>query len=417
MTINHPVFSDKKRTYKGSFFLTGFHRTKRQFFAGFFKNGEIIEAGSFSEGLTEEEKSALINSLMKQVPRKTKKQKIAIKPSLCVELTFSGFSRNKLLHPKFSKFQLKDHPESCTWSNLIIKNLSISDSVQVTNHDKRLWETPPINKDQYVAYLSEIAERMLPFLQERTVTVKRAPQGVKDEVFYQKNCPEYAPPFVNTYHTDETDYIVCDNVSTLLWLGNQASIEFHIPFNTVKSENPGEIVFDLDPPGREHFSLAIKASRLMKERLDAFNITSFPKLSGNKGLQIHIPFFNRSLTYEDTRIFTSFMANYLTEKYSKDFTTERMKKKRGNKLYIDYVQHWRGKTIICPYSLRINEDATVAAPLNWNEVNENLNPIDYDLFSVLARVRKKQCPLKKYFKTKNESVAEVIDMLKKNGHK
>ncbi|WP_096189670.1 DNA ligase D [Evansella halocellulosilytica] len=410
MKLSHSIFSNKNAPFNGFFFLTGFHRTKEQFYVGLILNGEVVEAGFFTEGLSKEEKTALMNTIMNKVTNDGKKQKISLKPTICVELSFDGFSRNKLLNPAFLSFQLQVDWQQCTWGNLIIRNSSAH--VQITSPDKQLWDAPSITKDQYIAYLTEAAPRMLPFLQDRPVTLKRAPEGISSEQFYQKNCPEYAPDFIKTYEAEDNHYIVCDQLSTLLWLGNQAAIEYHIPFNTTESNNPREIVFDLDPPDGDHFPMAIKAAKEMKERLDMFDIESFPKLSGNKGLQIHIPFADRTLTYEDTRIFTSFMAHYLVEKHSDDFTIERMKKKRGKKLYIDFVQHWRGKTIICPYSTRVNPDATVAVPLRWQEVNDKLTPKNYTIFSMLERIQNRQCPMNNYFQVENEQIPKVINKLK-----
>ncbi|MFK4997821.1 hypothetical protein ACI2OX_11320 [Bacillus sp. N9] len=91
---------------------------------------------------------------------------------------------------------------------------------------------------------------------------------------------------------DGIDYIVCNDLQTLIWLGNQLAIEFHIPFQTIHSKYVSEIVFDLDPPSRAEFHLAVKAARLLKEALDKLQLASFVKLSGNKGMQVYIPFQN-----------------------------------------------------------------------------------------------------------------------------
>ncbi|WLR51844.1 non-homologous end-joining DNA ligase [Bacillus tianshenii] len=221
-------------------------------------------------------------------------------------------------------------------------------TVQFTNIDKVLW--PQLQKGDYIRYLYDVAPVMLPFLENRLLTVKRLPNGIKGESFYQKNCPDYAPSFVQTHYADDNNYIICNDVDTLLWLGNQLAIEYHVPFQTIDSEEPAEIVFDLDPPSRDHFQLAVKAARLIKEVCDSLKLTSFVKTSGNKGLQVYLPLQENHHTYKDTRLFTQFIANYLTTKESNLFTTERLKKKRGQKLYVDYIQHAEGKTIIAPYS-------------------------------------------------------------------
>lgn len=146
------------------------------------------------------------------------------------------------------------------------------------------------------------------------------------ENLLSKNCPEYAPDFVGTHEEEGINYIVCNELKTLLWLGNQLAFEFHIPFQTISSKGPSEIVFDLDPPSKDAFPLAIKAANLIKEVLDHLELISFIKTSGNKGLQVYIPLPDNRYSYDDTRLFTSFVADYLVSKDPDSFTTERMKK-------------------------------------------------------------------------------------------
>ncbi|HHY21889.1 MAG TPA: ATP-dependent DNA ligase [Bacilli bacterium] len=284
--------------------------------------------------------------------------------------------------------------------------------VDITHPDKIIWEEPYINKAAFLSYLLKVSTFILPFLENRALTVKRYPHGAMGDFFYQKSCPDYAPSFVKTKQIDDHDYIICDNVPTLLWLGNQLALEFHIPFQTIESEKPFEIVFDLDPPSRDGFHLAIKAAKELKGIFDNFGIVSYPKLSGGTGLQIHIPLPRNSLTYDETRVFTSFIANYLVEKFPDDFTIERFKKNRGSRLYIDYVQHAEGKTIICPYSGRGREGATVAAPLDWQEVNRKLRIEKYNIPYVLERLAKEACPMRSFFEQENDSLLQVVSMLK-----
>lgn len=267
------------------------------------------------------------------------------------------------------------------------------ETVSVTHPQKVLWAKKDIRKIDFLQYLSMASPHMLPFLSERALTVIRFPDGVGGhKSFYQKNVPQHAPEFVRTTLHDGNEHVVCSNLATLLWLGNQAAVEFHIPFNRIEEEGPVEIVFDLDPPSRNDFPLAVEAALIMKEIFDKLGLISLIKTSGNKGLQIYIPILKGSFSYEETRRFTQFFANYLVAKEPRWFTIERLKEKRGNKLYVDYVQHARGKTIIAPYSLRGNEEALVAAPLFWHEVTRSLSPAQFPLESIKARLASMGCP-------------------------
>jgi len=317
----------------------------------------------------------------------------------------------------FNTFKFDIEWEQCTWERLILNNMAVDQEVAFTNLDKVIWEKPLIRKEGLLAYLSEVASFMLPFLKERALTVIRYPNGIKGESFFQKNCPEYAPIFIQRAEKEGTDFVVCDNLSTLLWLGNQLAIEYHVPFQAIHEDRPLEIVFDLDPPNRASFSLAVKAAVELKRIFEGFDIVSFPKLSGSKGIQIHIPIADRRFTYSETRLFTSFIADYLIDQFPDDFTIERFKKNRGKRLYIDYVQHAEGKTLICPYSTRGKEDATVAAPLFWDEVNEKLKLETFNIPFVLDRLTKIKCPMEGFFEQDNDSLTKVISMLKENKRK
>ncbi len=284
----------------------------------------------------------------------------------------------------------------------------------ITNAEKLLWKG--VTKADYLNYLARISPLMLPFLHNKPLTVIRYPDGINGESFYQRNCPEYAPDFIKTVEHHDNNYIICSDLPSLLWLGNQAAIEFHIPFSTYQNEKPSEIVFDLDPPSNHAFHLAVLAAKQIKDNLDRLHLTGFLKLSGNKGLQIHIPLPIDTFTYEQTKIFTAFMAKFLVETNPNLFTIERLKKNRHERLYIDYVQHASGKTIIAPYSPRGNAEGLVAAPIEWNELKDDLTPTDFSMERVLTR---KLTPLRDYEKTRDQQpFKEILDWLltKKTNH-
>lgn len=289
------------------------------------------------------------------------------------------------------------------------------DQVEITNLTKPLWPKQNVLKSHYLHYLSVMSQHMLPFLKNRLLTVIRYPHGIGHESFYQKNCPDYAPPFVHTEQDHDINYIVCNNLQTLIWLGNQGAIEFHIPFQTINQQTPSEIVFDLDPPSQAYFSLAVKAAQIMKDLFDRLQLISFIKLSGNKGLQVYIPLQEGEVTYDETRAFTAFIAHYLIEQEPQMFTIERLKKNRHNRLYVDYIQHAEGKTIIAPYSCRGNEDNLVATPLFWEEITDDLHPTTYPMSSIIERVNKKGCPFASFEEAKKEQpIKPVLQWLKQH---
>ncbi|MGV3489555.1 MAG: non-homologous end-joining DNA ligase [Tuberibacillus sp.] len=272
--------------------------------------------------------------------------------------------------------------------------------IHLTSLSKPLWPKKNINKAEYLRYIVDVADYQLPFLRRRALTLLRFPHGAGKEKFYQKNCPDYAPEFIQTAAIGDINYIVGNGLETLLWLANQLAFEIHTPFQTIDSPNPSEIVLDLDPPSRDEFELAVKAALIIKDILDRLKLISFVKTSGNKGLQIYIPFPDNAFTFEDTQLFTRFIAAYLTEKEPDLFTTERLKKNRGGRLYVDAVQYSEGKTIIAPYSVRGNDEALVACPLYWDEVTEKLRPEQFPLTTIKERVQSKGCPFQSFFDAK-----------------
>jgi len=287
---------------------------------------------------------------------------------------------------------------------LIIDNKKIL----ITSPSKPLWPARNLYKIDFLQYLINVSPYMLPFLRNRVLTLIRYPHGAGKESFYQKNTPEYAPEFILRYQKDGIHYTVCQDLPSLLWLGNQLSFEYHIPFQTILSSGPSEIVFDLDPPSRDYFDLAIQAAQMIKEILDKLKLISFIKTSGNKGLQVYIPLPENQFNYEETRRFTQFIANYLCTKEPNLFTIERLKAKRGTKLYVDYIQHAEGKTIIAPYSVRGNEEALVATPLFWEEVVPTLRPEQFPLDSIKERIQKKGCPFRTFFEVKNKQPFQPV---------
>ncbi|WP_278278262.1 non-homologous end-joining DNA ligase [Alkaliphilus peptidifermentans] len=283
----------------------------------------------------------------------------------------------------------------------------------MTHPDKILWPKKSITKLDYLQYLIKISPYLLLFLKDRNLTVIRYPHGVNSEKFYQKSSPPYAPEFIKTHKIDDINYIVCSNLPTLIWLGNQGAIDLHIPFNTIYSTNASEIVFDLDPPSKSEFTLAIEAALMLKEIFDKLQLISFIKTSGNKGLQVYIPLPENEFSYQQTRRFTEFIAGFIITREPKWFTTERLKKNRGKRLYVDYLQHAYGKTIIAPYSLRGNEDALVSTPLFWEEITHRIKPSQFPMETVIERIDSIGCPFSSFEKIKRkQAFNRVIELLK-----
>ena len=322
---------------------------------------------------------------------------------------------DELREPEFAAVIPGMKPEECTLEKLRLDLAMLPPAVELTNTEKLLWKKANFTKGDSLEYIREISPYMLPFLKNRLLTVIRAPDGVDKEQFFQKHLPGYAPDYVTAIKMDDEIFCSCDNLESLVWFANHGAVEYHVPFQRAGSVMPLEIVFDLDPPDRDHFHLAVHAAKLVKVMLDELSLTSFVKTSGNKGLQIHIPIREGSMTYEETAIFTQAIAFTIEKTYPDLFTTERMKAKRRGRLYIDYVQHGKDKTIIAPYSPRKTEEGTVATPLYWEEVSETLDPLQFTIKNVGQRVKTIGCPFRGYFSAGEKQQMKKMLQLVRSG--
>lgn len=395
-----------------SCFVTAYEKSNGYFYVGVYKDTSIYSIGQFLFGIKPEEKQALFQ-IIKENKTKEDDRFIYVQPAICLEIKYLELYDEQMREPHFEQFRFDLSPEDCTFDKFVHQQKNLPQDIGVTHPEKPLWEKPAVKKIDFIRYLQEISPYLLPFLHNRLLTVIRYPHGMFGEAFYQKNCPDYAPDFVQTALHEGINYIVCNNLKTLLWLGNQLAFEFHIPFQTLSSHGPSEIVLDLDPPSKKEFKLAIKAAQMIKEVLDQLDLIGFVKTSGNKGLQIYIPLPENIFSYDDTRLFTEFIAEYLISKAPDSFTIERLKKNRQNKLYIDYIQHAEGKTIVAPYSARGNDTAALATPLFWDEVTDELRMENFTILNMIKRINEKGDPFQSYFETKQkQNFSPILEFLK-----
>jgi bifunctional non-homologous end joining protein LigD len=186
---------------------------------------------------------------------------------------------------------------------------------------------------------------------------------------------------------EKINYVVLDSVPTLIWLGNLACLEFHPSFHYVGEAEPAEWVLDIDPSLEEEPRI-MQAIHLIGEVLDSLGIQAVPKTSGASGVQIFVP-IKRGYTFEQLRSIGLFIGQYLVQKHPKLFTLERLTKNRGDLIYVDYLQHWYGKTLAAPYTPRGKKYATVSTPLTWEEVERGCDLRDFNLLTIEDRLREK----------------------------
>ncbi|WP_018133289.1 non-homologous end-joining DNA ligase [Effusibacillus pohliae] len=271
--------------------------------------------------------------------------------------------------------------------------LAAEHPVRVTNLGKLLWPEAGITKADYIQYVIDMAPCLIRHLQDRPLTVVRFPHGIHADSFYQKNAPKDTPEWVQTFavYSKESKrdihYILANNTATLIWLANQACIELHPWYSKIQNpDSPTNIAIDLDPTVPD-FEKVRKVAFCIKEILDNLRFPSYPKTSGATGLQIFIP-LRSGFTFRETRVITEFIARYMANRYPDLVTIERLVKDRGDKVYVDYLQHAPGKTLVGAYSPRPVPDATVSAPVTWEELVQGAVPEDFTIRTMPERVKK-----------------------------
>ncbi|WP_377559009.1 DNA ligase D [Ornithinibacillus salinisoli] len=397
------------RTFQG--FLSEYDSENEYFTMNVFHNDSMIEVGKCKHGLDSEAFQTVKQLFLTNGEKENKIYRLP--PAICASTHSLDIYRGELREPEFHSLLPNLSPEECTLEKFELDMAMLPSSFEVSNTEKLYWPDHDLTKGELLVYMREISPYMLPFLENRALTLIRCPDGVNEESFFQKHLPSYAPPFIKGFGDGDDRLIICDSLDSLTWFANHGAVEYHVPFQRVGSRNPIEIVFDLDPPDRSKFAWAIHAALLIKRLLDDLGLTSFIKTSGNKGLQVHIPIPEGSMSYDDTAVFTQAIA-WTVEKQSPDyFTTERMKNKRNDRLYIDYVQHGKDKTIIAPYSPRKTAEGTVSMPMFWDEVNEDLRPEQFTIKNGIDRVHAIGCPFADYFEVgKKQDLDRVMELIK-----
>lgn len=264
--------------------------------------------------------------------------------------------------------------------------------LKLSNLDKVFWPEEKYTKHDLLSFYIEISPYLLPYLKGRPSNFQRFPDGISGKKFYQKNVPSFAPDWIETVPipSEERDlhYIEVNNLETLVFVANLACLEIHPWHSRSKTIRfPDWGIVDLDPQEGVSFDTVVRAARAVKTVLDTLGLDGYPKTSGATGMQIYIPLKPR-YTYEQVRDFIGYVCRLVYEKEPKITTMERMVKKRGATVYLDYLQNLWGKTINAPYTVRPVPGAQVSTPLTWDEaLSGEVSPADFTMHNILQRLQ------------------------------
>jgi bifunctional non-homologous end joining protein LigD len=266
-------------------------------------------------------------------------------------------------------------------------------TINFSNLKKVYWPDEKYTKGDLIEYYRAVAPWILPYLRNRPVVMTRYPDGIDGKMFYQKDAPEFAPEWLRTVSIWSEDtqreirYFVCDDEDALVYIANLGSIPLHIWASRVGSlELPDWCVIDLDPK-EAPFRDVIRTAQVLHRLCEAIDLPHYVKTTGKTGLHILIP-LGRQITYAQSRTLGELLARCVLRELGDIATIVRHVTKRGDKVYLDYLQNRHGQTIVAPFSVRPLPGATISMPLQWHEVVDGLDPRDYTIRNALERMQR-----------------------------
>jgi bifunctional non-homologous end joining protein LigD len=267
--------------------------------------------------------------------------------------------------------------------------------LKVTNRNKVYFPEDGITKGEIIDYYRKISKFILPYLKNRPESLNRHPNGITEPGFYQKDMDtSQIPEWIHTEkqysksNMEYLDYLICGNEATLVYMANLGCIEINPWHSTYGSTDyPDYMIMDLDP-GEIGFKEVVKTALKIRDVCTEIGIETFCKTSGATGLHVYIP-LKKHYTYDEIKIFGELLATAVQQLLPDTTSIERTVSKRSDKIYIDFLQNRKGQTIAAAYSVRPKPGATVSTPLEWSEVNDDLDPKDFTIYTIFDRLKEK----------------------------
>ena len=269
--------------------------------------------------------------------------------------------------------------------------------LKLTNLDKVLFPGrdggDPVTKRDLIRYYADIAPVMLPYLEDRAVNLNRFPDGVGTKGFWNKAVPHYAPEWIHRWTNpaakdgDTEEYYIADNQATLVWLANHAAIELH-PWTSPADDigHPSYALFDIDPGTRTTWEEVLVLARLHRAALEHLGVTAFPKVTGQKGVQIWVPVV-AEYSFDDTRTWVETVSKAVGATVPELVSWHWDVKSRDGRARLDFTQNALNKTLVAPYSVRPAAGAPVSAPIDWDELDDpDLRPDRWTIRTIGGRI-------------------------------
>ena len=277
--------------------------------------------------------------------------------------------------------------------------------LKLSNLDKLMYPAAGFTKGHVIDYYTRVAPVMLEHLRDRPLTRIRYPNGVDEKFFYEKNCPDHRPDWVEVARIftrgtgrwgrdnrgpRDVDFCLANDLPTLIWLANLAALEMHTSLATAADyQRPTMVAFDLDPGPPATIVECCRVALILRGMFEGLGLQCFPKTSGSKGMQVYLP-LNTPTSYEETTPFARAVAELLEQAEPDLVVSQQSKDLRAGKVLVDWSQNVDFKTTVCVYSLRAREHPTASTPLTWEEVKSARRPEDlrFEAPQVLERVER-----------------------------
>jgi bifunctional non-homologous end joining protein LigD len=409
----------------GEFVMGGFTHGERDYFSslvlGLYDGEKLTHAGQVGTGFNEKSLKEIYGKIEPLIVKKSPftgtvkalRDVTWIKPELVAEIKYLEFTPDGLLRaPVFVALRGDKDPKECVRTEEEYKEdegperntLIPADSpvevaldieghrLKLTNLNKVFYPGEGINKRDVINYYDAVAPLILPHLRDRPLSLKRYPNGIHEQYFFQKDAEGKVPdwvhlePIFSDHNQDKIHYIICNDRATLIYLANLASIDQNPWMSRVGSlDNPDFALIDLDPTEGCPYSQIVEAAQLVKKTLDSIGLAGYPKTTGGDGMHIYIP-LEPVYTYEQVRSFAELLSILVINRNPDLFTTPRtVARRKKAKVYFDYLQISSAKTIAAPYVLRAHPGAPVSTPLDWSEVKAGLEPGQFNIHNAMDR--------------------------------
>jgi len=395
-----------KLVNEDDFFICGFLKKKRDYFGslilGHYQDGELKHAGQVGTGFDNRMIEQLFRRMEPLVTDKCPFQPepkipgdvVWVRPELVAKVKFLLWTKDHILRaPVFlglrEDLPKEPAPAAPTAQVELAGTEALVDvdgrRLKLTNLNKVLFPKDGYTKRDLISYYDSVAPWLLPHLKDRPLSLKRYPNGIHAEYFFQKDSPASFPEWLRYETIEDVRYVLVEDRAALLYLANLGCIDQN-PFMSRAGtiEHPDWILIDLDPQECS-FDRIVEAALLVRKKLDILELTGYPKTTGGDGMHIYVP-VEPHYSYEETKSFAEVIARTLAGERPDLFTTPRsVAKRQKNRVYFDYLQNGEGKTIAAPYVVRAYDGAPVATPLRWDEVKLGLYPTQFTIRNAAQR--------------------------------